>query len=89
MPDMGVRDAVREALSFFNDIYANEKFADVLVEEVEQSGAEWHVTVGYSRETPQKDPLSAMAGKSFVREYKTIIVDAASGDVHSMRFRPK
>ena len=92
-----VRKAAVSAAGYFADLYADQKYSDILLEEVEYDEDDnvWHITLGYSPpETIPEDvrnqfsPLSPLS--SFVtkdRKYKIFRIDAETGKVLSMKIR--
>ncbi len=91
-----VKQAVRAAYAFVNDIYAeqNQPLNNLRLEEVEQSDDShyWLITLGFDR--PVEGATGAYAGLSasvgvpqVVRDYKILKVDAETGEVESMKIR--
>ena len=77
-----VKQGVRIAIDYFLDLYENQKYANVLVEEVELDEDYWLITVGY--DTPTRETLGDIAGP---RRYKTFEIHSETGDVHAMKIR--
>ena len=92
-----VKRAAKTAAEYFADLFADQKYSDILLEEVEydQAGGAWLITLGYSPpltllESAQ-DPLSPLlplsAFSSKERQYKIFTIDAETGKVISMKIR--
>ncbi|MFN8906423.1 MAG: hypothetical protein ACK5X7_16805 [Pseudanabaena sp.] len=87
---IGVKDAVQAASKYFKELQniiglssfmQNKLTQDLRLEEVELSDdrSQWFVTLGYNT----SDDLGIRSS----REYKIFTVDAASGEVKSMKIR--
>lgn len=86
-PAIDVKTAVRIATSYFDQLIQR-KYTDLAVEEVEKTDDDrfWLVTIGYSVVPTDRSPLAAFQSQG-VREYKTIRIDAQSGEPISMKVR--
>lgn len=82
MPFFNVKEAVKKAADYFTDLYPSQ-FTNVLVEEIEQDGNDWLITLGY--DVPS-DIRSVLAGKA-ARRFKLFRIDGGSGEVKSMKIR--
>ena len=87
---VGVKDAVKSAMSFVNEMYEGQPLKDLLLEEVEmvQDADAWLVTIGFS--LPQEDAAASNAsatGKKLRRVYKIVTINAQSGTPLSMKMR--
>ena len=90
-----VKSAVRAARNYFSDLYEN--VVDVRLEEVELTDNERHWTVTLSGLFPPPPPtvddpafatvMSGVFGAPRERVYKTLTVDARTGEVQSMKIR--
>ena len=86
------KTAVKKALEFLADVYANESLLDVRLEEIELSEDErfWNITLSYRGGT-RHPATSALAMAEVVtgppREYKVIAVRSLDGEVQSMKIR--
>ncbi|UCD32026.1 MAG: hypothetical protein JSW04_13720 [Desulfobacterales bacterium] len=82
-----VKNAVKRAFEVFNELYAAKKFEDILLEEVELSddSASWLVTIGFYRRAPSINIIESIGSKKYIRMYKTIRIDAATGKLISMK----
>ena len=92
-----VKEAIKIANEYFVDLYAEQKYSDILLEEVEYDEDDnvWHITLGYS--PPRtiledvKDPLSPLSHLSSFstidRKYKIFRIDAETSNVLSMKIR--
>ncbi len=94
---MDVKQAAKIAAEYFVDLYAEQKYSDMLLEEVEydEAGGAWLITLGYS--PPRtiledvKDPFSPLSRLSSFstidRRYKIFRIDAETSNVFSMKIR--
>ena len=84
---IGVKDAVKIAFQLFQELYDTRKFEDILLEEVEmaQDRSAWLVTVGFYRRMPSVNLVESIGSKKYIRTYKTFHIDAASGEMISMK----
>ena len=92
-----VKEAVKIAAAYFADLYADQSYSSVLLEEVEykENTNIWLITLGYSppQTIPENvrdqfsllSPLSAFPAKE--RQYKIFTMDAETGKVLSMKIR--
>jgi hypothetical protein len=88
--EVDVKQAVRTALEFFRELYAEERLPDIRVEEVLLSAdeSEWEITVGYSRpETVGEYVDRTLQKLPPRRDYKRLAVDTMSGRVKRMMMR--
>ena len=91
---LDVKQAANLALQYFADLYPNEHFADVALEEVEMSEDEkfWLITLGFTAPPPlqpsRTKPIATLFGPPGpVRKFKVFKVNARTGKVVSMRIR--
>ena len=96
-----VKQAAKAAAEYFVDLYADQQFSDILLEEVEyDNGDNWLITIGYSppltimeevlEEVKVKNPLIPLSDlPTFTRErkYKIFRIDTRTGKVLSMKIR--
>ncbi len=97
-----VKRAAKIAAEYFADLYADQKYSDILLEEVEydEAGGAWLITLGYSpprtimeevlEEVKVKNPLIPLSDlPTFTRErkYKIFRIDTRTGKVLSMKIR--
>ena len=80
-----VKEAVKAARDFVAHVY-EDQVASARLEEVELDGSFWFVTLGLARPTPTS-ALSAAMGQEVPRSYKIFKIDAATGEVRSMKMR--
>jgi hypothetical protein len=82
-----VKEATEVALEYFQDIYSDQAFSNVLLEEVEREQEDdtpyWLITIGFT-ERKQEGPLGQLASS---RRYKRFKIDAETGEVVSMKIR--
>lgn len=78
-----VKQAVTAALKQFNEVFSPLGYTDVLLEEVEPSEDDryWSITFGYHE--PTEATFKAFASKN----YKTVKVDAESGQARAIKIR--
>lgn len=81
---IGVKEAVRVATGVLRDLYENAELEDLLLEEVERSGEEWLVTLGFTR--PSADTTFGLLAAP-ERAYKRIKIDADTGEFLGMEIR--
>jgi len=88
-----VKDAAKAALRFLHDLYEGEPLVDLRLEEVELSddGNYWSITYGFlvTERNLDDHPLlgSLTSGVRSRRDYKTIAIDAQTGEPLSMKIR--
>jgi hypothetical protein len=84
---IGVKEAVKIAYQLFQELYDTRKFEDVLLEEVEMAKdrSAWQVTIGFYRRVPSVNLVESIGSRKYVRTYKTFQIDAASGEMISMK----
>ena len=82
-----VKQAVKMAFELFKELYDTKKFEDILLEEVELSEdkTKWLVTLGFYRQVPSVNIMESIGSKKYVRTYKTLYIDADSGEMVSMK----
>lgn len=82
-----VKEATQIALSYFEELYGEDAFSNVLLEEVERDEEDdttyWFITIGFT-ERQQRGPLGQLATS---RRYKRFKIDAETGKVVSMKIR--
>jgi hypothetical protein len=76
-----VKEAVRKAAEYFEDLYHGQ-FKNVLLEEVELNDGYWLVTLGYD---VVPDVFSQLSG--IRRRFKVFKIDGETGEVMSMKIR--
>jgi hypothetical protein len=91
-----VKEAVRIATGYLKQLYEPAQLHDILLEEVALSDDEkyWYVTLGFSRPVASTNPIQALT-ETFMKsqgivnqtEYKVFQIDAATGQVRSMKIR--
>ncbi|MFB6248277.1 MAG: PepSY domain-containing protein [Salinibacter sp.] len=87
-----VKEATQIALSYFEDLYGEDAFSNVLLEEIEREKENdtsyWLITVGFTEEKEVKSssPLSSLSPDKR-RRYKRFKIDAETGEVVSMKIR--
>jgi hypothetical protein len=86
---VGVKDAVKAAMSFINEMYDGEPLKDVLLEEVEmaQEANAWLVTVGFSLPQEEAGANAPAGSKRLKRIYKIVTINAQSGVPLAMKIR--
>ncbi len=90
---VSVKDAVKVAIDYVQDLYADSNLRNLLLEEVEFSEVtnQWLVTVGFSLpETNEESTSLIMPSKrslALSRRYKVVKIDATTGKPVSMKIR--
>lgn len=89
---MDVKQAVNLAKQYFADIFAEEQYADLGLEEInfDDSTGSWEITIGFRRPLPSDGhiELSKMLGKySLDRSYKIVRISDSTGKVISVKNR--
>ncbi|HJQ68609.1 MAG TPA: hypothetical protein VKA70_06540 [Blastocatellia bacterium] len=95
-----VKEAVKIAIGYLKQLYEPAQLHDILLEEVALSDDEkyWYVTLGFSRPVASTNPVQALKETilksqnivdhtKYQREYKVFQIDAATGQVRSMKIR--
>lgn len=88
-----VKEAVNIALGAVADAYQRMNISDLLLEEFEKTpdNLHWMVTVSFARPKPEGilEALAPFQRREYVRSYKTVEIEDASGKVVAMRMRPE
>ncbi len=90
---VSVKSAVKTAIDYVQDLYADSNLRDLMLEEVEFSEAtdQWLVTVGFSlpetKEETQSLIMPSKTSRALSRRYKVVNIDAATGKPVSMKIR--
>ena len=97
---MEVKEAVRTAINYVKEVFADETLSNLGLEEVEYvpESNEWLVTVGFSRpwDYPRKDSAwqawqTALTVPSYKpppeRDYKVVHIDDTKGQVSAIKNR--
>lgn len=85
-----VKQAVRSAIRYVNDLYEQKEPTDFMLEEVELSddGKYWLITISFPQYQRQTNPLVALTTPNYEqRIYKTIKVHTENGQAISMKIR--
>ncbi|UFH56616.1 hypothetical protein [Spirosoma sp. KNUC1025] len=84
---LSVREAARNALNFYKDIYPT--ISGELVEEVEldESHNYWLITLSFPVTADPASTVSAVLFPKTERKYKLFKIDAQNGNVESMKIR--
>jgi hypothetical protein len=94
-----VKEAAKRAAEYFGNLYGDQQYSDVLLEEVELTEDEkhWLITLSYAYEPPaslinkviEESSGSQLftAPKQKPRKYKQFKIDAATGNVKAMMMR--
>ena len=87
---MDVKQAVKKAKAYVADLFADEKPANLGLEEVEfeESHGEWLITIGFSRpwEKPKNKFADLAIDRPFeARTYKVVSISDSTGDVKSVK----
>lgn len=87
-----VKEATQIALSYFEDLYGEDAFSNVLLEEVEREEEDdtsyWLITIGFTerKEIKSSSPLSSFSPDKR-RRYKRFKINAETGEVLAMTIR--
>ncbi len=85
---MDVKEAVKLAKDHVADLFAEEGIGNVGLEEIEQVGRFWEVTVGFSRPWDQGGLATITLGqKGLRRSFKVIRIDNQTRTVTSVKDR--
>jgi hypothetical protein len=87
---MDVKEAVRRAKEYLDDLFEAEQIANVGLEEVvfEDISNSWKVTIGFSRPWDHKNALTAALGNGGpARSYKVLRINDDDGRVESLTDR--
>lgn len=87
---MQLKESVALAKRHVGELFADEKIANLGLEEVEfdDRSGEWSITVGFSRPWDQNPLLRAVGDRSFQRrDYKVVRISDADGRVISVKNR--
>lgn len=87
---LDVKNAIKAAMNFFDELFPKNDFKDILLEEVEfsEDRDSWFVTIGFSRRaTEETSSYARLTQSEFVRVYKVFEVSAINGSVKSMKVR--
>ena len=77
-----VKEAAKIAEEYFVDLYPDQEYTNILLEEAEQDENVWSITLGYSI----PNPASVLGVKlPDYRRYKVFKIDAKAGKVLSMK----
>lgn len=93
--EVDVQQAVQAAITFLGSIFVNEDVRDIRLEEVEFLDAEkeWLITLGFLRVIPTEEVppiqqgIQEFLGVRYRREYKSVAVDARTGQPKSIKMR--
>ena len=84
-----VKEAVKIATDFVNNVLSEEKFDRITLEEVELSedSSYWYVTIGLGKIVTE-GPFEALAGRSKLSvKYRIFKIEIKTGRVVSMKMR--
>jgi hypothetical protein len=90
---VSVKSAIKTAIDYVKDLYADSNLRDLMLEEVEfsQRTNQWLVTVGFSlpetKEETQSLIMPSKTSRALSRRYKVVNIDAATGKPVSMKIR--
>jgi hypothetical protein len=91
-----VKEAAKRAAEYFGNLYSEQRYSDILLEEVEMTDDEenWLITLSYAYEPLASilDPLTTVdraftPPKPKPRKYKLFKIDGATGNVKAMKIR--
>ena len=84
---MDVKEAVRTAREYLEDLYDEENIKDIGLEEVvfNNESENWNITIGFSR--PWDTRNTVVAALHLRRSYKVVKIDNSTGRVESLTDR--
>jgi len=89
---MEVKEAVRQAKTFVQDLLSEESLSNLGLEEValDEEAHVWNVTLGFSRPwNSQRSALTVMTGEPAIRRtYRVVRINDSDGKVLSIEKRP-
>jgi hypothetical protein len=82
-----LKTAVANAEKFIREIYGYNQIKDIFLEEVEfsESTNQWLITIGFAQKKNQESLI--LPERAEDRKYKTVHIDAQSGEPISMKIR--
>ena len=88
---MNVKEAVKEAIGYVEDVFETEYLENIGLEEVVLNEAldAWEVTIGFSRpwDHPKAGLITGLQSQNPKRQYKVIRIENESGKVRSIKIR--
>lgn len=89
--EIDLKQAVRIAIQSVRELYEAQGYQlnDLLLEEVQRSGDNWLVTVGFTRPSTSagESVVTALAGMTPRRAFKRVKIDAETGKFIEMQIR--
>jgi hypothetical protein len=84
-----LKEVVKKAYNFLNDMYGENKVRDILLEEVELNPDEdyWKITLSFLRKHDTDEAEEKLFGEKYERIYKTFHINKETKDVESMFMR--
>lgn len=84
-----VKEATQQVLAYFEELYDDKDFGNILLEEVERTEEDgtvyWHITIGFTEpEKGMRGPLGPLPAQ---RRYKRFKINAETGEVVAMKIR--
>lgn len=83
-----VKEATQVALSYFEELYGEDAFSNVLLEEIERDEEDgtpyWFITIGFTEQKREGGPSGNLAAS---RRYKRFKINAETGEVVAMKIR--
>ena len=91
---LDVKEATQVALSYFDDLYGENAFSNVLLEEVERDEEDgtpyWFITIGFTDENAKRKEqsgLDVLKPTGPPRRYRRFKIDVETGEVVSIKIR--
>ncbi|MEZ6063184.1 MAG: hypothetical protein R3C19_22795 [Planctomycetaceae bacterium] len=90
---VNIRQAAEAAAAFLADVYKDQQFSNILLEEVERdTNDNWRITLGFDRpyragDLLMPDPAASLLRPRSTRDYKVFCIDRQTGEVQSMKLR--
>jgi len=91
MKMIDAKEAFLRAKSYFDDMFSDSQYFNVILEEIEmeEDGHFWLITLGYHEKKPFVDQLPAEISSplAFSKKYKIFEISTKDGSVISMKIR--
>jgi len=86
---MDMKEAVKVAKDYIQQLLVDEKISDLGLEEIEQNprSGTWNITLGFSRPWDSRNNIALLGGAAPRRTYWTLQVRESDGEVLSVRIR--
>ena len=82
---MEVKQAVEVAKNYVLELFQDEGITNLGLEEIEEKGAFWHITIGFTR--PWDNTVGSVLSGAKSRTYKVLLVRDEDGRIMSVKDR--